>query len=58
MSELVFKLHPYLISLKNFLEKTFVPLNESDTGLFMRINRNIEDNLFPISFAHMKSVGY
>ncbi len=36
------------ISLKNFLEKTFVPQSESDTGLFIRIDRKIAKSLFPI----------
>ena len=36
------------ISLKNFLENTFVPQSESDTGLFMRIDKKIAKSLFPI----------
>ena len=30
------------------LLKTFVPHNESETGLFMRIDKNIAKSLFPI----------
>ena len=37
-----------LKSLNNFLEKTFVPQSESDTGLFIRIDRSIANSLLPI----------
>ena len=47
-SDLESQLQFCFMSLKNFLEKTFVPQSESDIGMFMRIDKNIENSLFPI----------
>ena len=47
-SDLESQLPFFLITLKYYLENTFVPQSESDIGLLIRIDINIAKHLFPI----------
>ena len=47
-SDLESQLPFFFIKLKNFLEKTLVPQSESETGLFIRMDKSIAKHQLPI----------